>query len=168
MTLALLLAAGVGAAVVACLVRLVEPGQCLVVRRAGRVVRSHGPGLAYVVPLLESAERVEVGTQHRWAVASATTLDGVTARLHVEFTISVTEPTTAPEDLDERVTDLAEEAIRRRVRSRSLAVLPGAGDAATWISETPVPGVRVGHAVVVAAEVAVSGELRRLVTSAAR
>lgn len=164
----LLLVAGACALVVACLARVVEPGQCLVVRRGGLVVRSHGPGLAYVVPLLESGDRVETGTQHRWAVASATSVDGVTARLHVEYTVTVTDPASAPRDLEERVLDTVEDAVRQKVRSRPLAALPGSGDAAPWVPPDPVEGVRLDRAVVVAAEVAVSGELRRLVTSAAR
>lgn len=155
-------------AAAAALIRVVEAGQRLVVRRGEEVVRTSGSGLAFVVPLLETAQRVDLESHHRWTVASATTADGVSARLHVEFTITVTDPASAPADADAQVLDAVEDAVRRRVRSRTVAALPGAGDAAPWLPESPVLGVRLGHGVVASADVQVTGELRRLVSPAPR
>ena len=95
-------------------------------------------------------------------MATATTRDGVTAHLQVEY--SWQGPRTRdPAGLDAAVADAVEDRLRRLVAARTVSALPGLGDDLGWTGEQLVPGVRVEHVSVTTSEVEVTGELRRLV-----
>jgi hypothetical protein len=97
---------------------------------------------------------------HHWAVATATTADGVRARLTVDFTAVVT-----GSDVElTAIVDAIEAALRDLVVRSEVADLPDPGDEPAWFVDLP-EGVSVDHAVVTTADVEVSAELRRLVTS---
>ncbi|WP_158647985.1 hypothetical protein [Nocardioides houyundeii] len=105
---------------------------------------------------------VDTGARHQWAVVTATTLDGVTAHVQVEY--SWQGPRTRnPEALAATVADAVEDRLRRLVTTRTVPALPGLGDDLGWEEEQLVPGVRVEHVTVTTAEVEVTTELRRLV-----
>lgn len=106
------------------------------------------------------------GPHRRWAVATATTRDGVTAHVQVEYSWDTDPGTGAPAagaELDVRVADAVEDALRQLVSERTVAALPGLGDDPGWEPDQFVEGVRVEHVTVTTSEVEVSGELRRLV-----
>jgi hypothetical protein len=99
--------------------------------------------------------------RHAWAVARASTADGVLARLQAEVTFRVVEAgVRAPAD---RACAVAEEALRRVIVSSGVPSLPGAGDEVPVGDDVRRPGVAVDSVVVTAADVEVTGELRRLV-----
>lgn len=158
--LALLAAAAV---LVLASTRRVRPDERLVVVRPGRPARTAGPGITWVIPLLDSTQRVGTEPRERWAVAKATTIDGVTARVQVEFSVRVVEPEVAPRDVDQQVVDAVEDALRHEIGRRTVADLPTAGDDPAWAPEAFLPGVLVEHAVVISSDVVVTSELRRLV-----
>lgn len=98
----------------------------------------------------------------RWASGRATTRDGVTAELHVEF-VARSIGRALDEHRDRWVQDAMEGAVRRAIVSATLDQLPDAGDSPGWAVEVDVPDVVVEHAEVTGAEVWVTPELRRLV-----
>lgn len=98
---------------------------------------------------------------HHWAVASATTADGVRARLTVDFTVAL--DVEAAAELA-AVVDAAEASLRDLVVTSEVAALPDPGDEPAWVVDLP-DGVTLEHAVVTTADVEVSAELRRLVTA---
>lgn len=144
-------------------VRVVGPGELLVVRRQGLVTRSSGPGLAYVVPLLESGLRVDVEPRERWVWVTATTGDGVTAHLQVEFVVRVNDAAVAPRDVDAIVLGAVEDVLRREIAMSTVDRLPDVGDVPGWAPGSFVPGVLVERPVVAVCDVVVGPELRRLV-----
>jgi hypothetical protein len=98
---------------------------------------------------------------HHWAVATATTADGIRARLTVDFTASV-DPGT---DVDlTAVVDAAEAALRDLVVTSEVSALPDPGDEPDWEVDLP-EGAAIVNAVVTTADVEVSAELRRLVAA---
>lgn len=99
---------------------------------------------------------------HRWVSARATTVDGVTAELHVEMVI-VASAKAIDDALDRAVQEVVEATTRRTISSSRLDQLPDAGDSPEWLTAITVPGVRIEDAVVTSAEVWVTPELRRLV-----
>lgn len=104
--------------------------------------------------------RREVRRLHHWAVTSATTTDGVRARLAVDYTVRIEG---RPELALSTVDDLVEEGLRELVATTGVAGLPAPGDVPAWQVDLP-HGVVVETAVVTMADVEVSAELRRLVT----
>ena len=98
---------------------------------------------------------------HCWAVATATTRDGVTAHLQVEYSWTPLADGDGP--LADRVAAGVEDALRALIAERNLAALPGLGDDPGWGATSLVPGVRLDHVSVTGSEVEVTGELRRLV-----
>jgi regulator of protease activity HflC (stomatin/prohibitin superfamily) len=143
-------------------VRLVGDQQALVVTRGGVRRRLHGPGPALVAPLLDSVRRVDTGTRQRWDAATATTADGVQARLEAGYALRVADPMTAPPDADGLVAGLVEDRLRSLIASAAASDLPSRGDDLAWFPDSFVPGVLVERVSVVDADVAVTPELRRL------
>lgn len=107
---------------------------------------------------------------HRWGIATAVTADGVTVEVELEFVIALTpadaDPAVPRDELEIRVCDAVEAAIRRTITTSRLAEIPGAGDNAAWIEGIVVPGARVERAVVARSDALVTPELRRLVAGA--
>ena len=105
--------------------------------------------------------RDEVRRLHHWAVASATTVDGVRARVTVDYTLRIEDnPDADLVVLD----DLIENSLRGLIAVTSVAGLPAPGVVPDWQVALP-DGVVIESAVVTTADVEVSAELRRLVTS---
>lgn len=103
-----------------------------------------------------------VGTVRRWASAHATTADGVTAVVHVEFTMRAEEGVLDPAR-DAEVIDAVEAAVRQAIAVTHVDALPAMGDTPDWFALIELPGITLKHAVVTASDVRVTPELRRLV-----
>ncbi|HEY0904171.1 MAG TPA: hypothetical protein VGE14_09805 [Marmoricola sp.] len=99
--------------------------------------------------------------RHRWDVATASTPDGATVEVHVEYVVVLAKP---DHELETAVSDAVEERIRQTIRTTPLVDLPAAGDDADWAEGDHVGGAVVEHAVVVRSDVQVTAELRRIVT----
>ena len=95
-----------------------------------------------------------------WAVATATTVDGVRATLTAELSADVRDGSLDPA----RVTDAVEDALRRLVAGSAVADLPVAGSVPVLDVRLP-DGVTLDHVTVTSADVEVSAELRRLVAA---
>jgi hypothetical protein len=111
-----------------------------------------------------AAVRTREDVVRRLVDARATTADGVTADLHVDFALHVPRGT-LDEVLDRAVEDAVEAATRRAIRAARVDTLPDSGDHPTWLEGLDLLGARIGDAVVTAAEVWVTPELRRLVSA---
>ncbi|KQY54565.1 MULTISPECIES: hypothetical protein [unclassified Nocardioides] len=96
---------------------------------------------------------------HRlWAVASANTTDGVTARTGVEFVVHLPGAVADAGTLSDAVEDL----LRRGIAASPAHALPSIGDDPAGLSGATVAGVAIESAVVTSSEVEVTPELRRL------
>jgi len=150
------------AVVAAVSLRRVGPGEQLVVHRFGRGSRTVGPGLGFVVPMLERARRVDTAPRHRWAVTTTNTLDGASAHLRIEYVVRVTDAALAPALVDAEVEDAVQERLRRHIADRSVRELPAVGQAMGWAADSFVPGVLVETAEVTVRDVEMIGDLDRL------
>jgi hypothetical protein len=126
--------------------------------------------LVLVVPLVVltiwSARRLEPprhddAPRHAWAVARASSADGVLARLEADVTFRVLEAGVRSPAHQAGV--VAEEALRRAIVSSRVPSLPGVGDEVPVGTDVRRPGIAVDSVVVTASDVEVTGELRRLV-----
>lgn len=149
------------AALVGCCVRMVQPGQRLVVRRQGDVVRDRGPGLAWVWPVLETTEQVSTQARTLWSSVRASSADGALVRLDGEATVEVLDPALAADDA--AVVQEIDERLRLTITRHPLLAVPSAGDEVVLHGRADPPGVLLGPVVVIAADVEVTRELRRLV-----
>lgn len=104
----------------------------------------------------------EVATGHLWAVAHATTRDGVTAHLQVEVTLA--EDASAPV-ASATLVDALQDALRNRITAATVVELPALGDDPAFDADELPAGVRLAHSRVTISDVEVSGALRRLVSS---
>ncbi|MBG0813415.1 SPFH domain-containing protein [Planomonospora sp. ID82291] len=120
-------ALGALAALASCSVRLVRPGERLVVFRLGRPAGVRGPGIVLVLPLLERGVRVPlhpVRIDLLWL--EATTRDGVAVTVNGAVFAAVRDPVRhclAGESPLSAVTAAAEDGVRRHVAGRDLAEL---------------------------------------------
>jgi regulator of protease activity HflC (stomatin/prohibitin superfamily) len=162
MTTVLVALAVAGVLLVLASVRPIPAQHRLVVSRRGEPVRVAGPGLAMVVPLLESSRQVDTSTRHAWEGVSARTADGATARLQVEYALRVTDPVVAPVDVDAQVADAVQGRLRHAIADTRAGDLPDSGFDPGWEPGSFVPGVAVEHVAVTSSDVAVTPELRRL------
>lgn len=105
--------------------------------------------------------------RHLWAITSATTTDGVTAHVHIEFTLDARALDTNPDVLDVATMDAVEGVLRYEVSHRRVASLPMAGDPIDWVPENLVPDATIGNVFVISSDVQVTHELRRLVNRTA-
>src|SRR5262249_58446911 len=83
-------------AIAAISLRRVRPDEQLLVLRRGEVIRTHGPGIAFVVPLMEHTRRVDTAPHRRWAVVTERTADGANAHVRVQFVARVVDAAVAP------------------------------------------------------------------------
>jgi hypothetical protein len=111
--------------------------------------------------------RTPPSPRHLWAVGKATTADGATAHLQLEFTLCAEDHDLEAEALDQVAMDAVEGVLRVEVGRREVASLPAAGDAVDWLPAGLVPGARITNVFVISSDVEVTQELRRLVTSCA-
>lgn len=121
------------------------------------------PLVAYTVWSVRRCDepRVDDTPRHAWAVARASSADGVLARLQADVTFRVLEAGVRSPAHQAGV--VAEEALRRAIVSSRVPSLPGVGDAVPVHSDVRPPGIAVDSVVVTASDVEVTGELRRLV-----
>lgn len=145
----LILALVLAAVVAAISVRRVGSDEQLVIERLGQVSRTAGPGLAFVVPLLERGHRVDITPRPRWAVATTFTSDGVNAHVRVEYVVKVTDAG----KIDGEVQDLVEARLHEHIADRPATKLPAVGQELSWPADSFGPGVRVEHAEVTVCDV---------------
>jgi regulator of protease activity HflC (stomatin/prohibitin superfamily) len=145
----LILALVLVALVAAISIRRVGSDEQLVVRRFGKVSRTAGPGLTFVVPLLERAQRVDTTPRPRWAVATTNTSDGVNAHVRVEYVVQVIDAGKADGDVQGAV----ESRLHDHVASRPAGELPTVGQTLDWRADSFVPGVLVELAEVTVCDV---------------
>jgi hypothetical protein len=102
--------------------------------------------------------------RHLWAVAKATSADGVTARVGVEFTLEVLlVDGGSSEELEDSAIDAVEGVLRREIGRRSVASLPTVGAPVDWVPPDLVPGARLANAFVLSSDLEVTRQLQRLV-----
>ena len=115
--------------------------------------------LLVVVPRLEArCTNRSSREQHLWALASANTLDGVTARIEIDFVVD-------SECLDPKTTALihaVEDLLRLAIATSSAEHLPSMGDDPTVLIGDVVEGVALERAVVTTSDIEVTPEFRRL------
>ena len=145
----LILALVFAAVVVATSVRRVGSEEQLVIQRSGKVNRTVGPGLAFIVPILEQGRRVDTAPRPRWAVATANTSDGVNAHVRVEYVAEVTDAGKG----DREVQDAVGERLHEHIAERPAGELPAVGQTLDWPADSFVPGVLVKHAEVTVCDV---------------
>jgi hypothetical protein len=145
----LILALVLMAVVVAISVRRVGAEEQLVVERLGKVTRTAGPGLAFVVPVLEQGRRVDTAPRHRWAVATTNTSDGVNAHVRVEYVVKATDAGQGEGEVQEAV----EERLHEHISDRPAGELPAVGQKLDWPADSFAPGVLVEHAEVTVCDV---------------
>ncbi|WP_036490729.1 MULTISPECIES: hypothetical protein [Nocardioides] len=119
--------------------------------------------VAVILSVFGGREPRPTGPQHRLVVATATTLDGVTAHLQASFLQTVTDAATAGRDVDELVEAELEWSLRHLIGARAVAELPATGESVDELLSAPLAGVRIDYVTVESADVVVSPELRRLV-----
>jgi regulator of protease activity HflC (stomatin/prohibitin superfamily) len=110
-----------------CTVRILKSDQRVVVRRFGRVVRVGGPGMTFVVPGLERAEKISM--RARWIfplVVHAVTRDG--QRVHVRAAaacriVDFARATSVQAGADHRMAEAAQIAICQRIADAELVLL---------------------------------------------
>jgi regulator of protease activity HflC (stomatin/prohibitin superfamily) len=141
-------------------IRRVAPDEQLVVRRNGRVARTAGPGVAMVLPLVESAQRVDTAERHRWAVATEHTQDGATAHLRVEYLVRVSDVASAPVDLDAEIERTVEQRLSEEITASTSSSLPAVGADLGWSAKELLPGVRLEMARVTVSDVDAIGRNR--------
>ena len=141
-------------------IRRVAPDEQLVVRRKGRVARTAGPGLTMVLPLVESAQRVDTAERHRWAVVTEHTQDGATVHLRVEYLVRVSDVASAPADLDTEIERTVEHRLREEITTSTSTSLPAVGTDLGWSAHEFLPGVRLEMARVTVSDVDVTGRNR--------
>jgi len=105
--------------------------------------------------------------RHLWAMGKATTADGATAHVQLEFTLCAEDPDLESEVLDRVAMDAVEGELRVEVGRRPVASLPMVGDAVDWLPADLVPGATIANVFVIASDVEVTHELRRLVSPCA-
>ena len=145
----LILALVLAAVVAAISVRRVGPDEQLVIERLGQVSRTAGPGLAFIVPLLEHGHRVDTTPRSRWAVATTYTSDGVNAHVRVEFVVRVMDAG----KIDGEVQDAVEDRLHEHIADRPAIELPAVGQKLGWPADSFGPGVSVEHAEVTVCDV---------------
>jgi hypothetical protein len=96
-------------------------------------------------------------------VTTATTADGVTAHIQIEFILDARSVDIDPDVLDTAAMDAVEAALRHEIARRRVAALPTAGDAIDWVATNLVPGVIIDNVFVISSDIEVTHELRRLV-----
>lgn len=115
--------------------------------------------LLVVVPKLEArCNNRSKQEQHLWAIASANTLDGVTARIEVDFVADL-------ESLESETTSLilaVEDLLRLAIATSNAEHLPSVGDDLTDLIGGVVDGVTLERAVVTTSDIEVTPEFRRL------
>jgi hypothetical protein len=111
--------------------------------------------------------RTPSSPRHLWAIGKATTADGATAHVHLEFALCAEDPDLEAEVLDRVAMDAVEGVLRVEVGRRPVASLPMVGDAVDWVPADLVPGATIANVFVIASDVEVTHELRRLVTPCA-
>ena len=115
--------------------------------------------LLVVVPKLEArCNNRSKQEQHLWAIASANTLDGVTARIEVDFVADL-------ESLESETTSLilaVEDLLRLAIVTSNAEHLPSVGDDLTDLIGGVVDGVTLERAVVTTSDIEVTPEFRRL------
>jgi regulator of protease activity HflC (stomatin/prohibitin superfamily) len=141
-------------------IRRVAPDEQLVVRRKGRVARTAGPGLAMVLPFVESAQRVDTAERHRWAVVTEHTQDGATAHLRVEYLVRVSDVASVPADLDSEIERVVEQRLSDEITTSTSTSLPAVGADLGWSAHEFLPGVRLDMARVTVSEIDVEGSYR--------
>lgn len=102
--------------------------------------------------------------RHRIVVATATTVDGVTAHLQASYLLTVTDAAAAGRDVDEVVEATLESGLRHLIATQAVSELPLTGESVEL--DLHLAGVRIEHLTVESADVVVSPELRRLVVRA--
>jgi hypothetical protein len=107
--------------------------------------------------------RRHASVQHLWSLARATTADGVTARVEIEFTLEALLVDGSAEELAAAAIDAVESALRREIGSRSVSSLPTVGASVDWVAADLVPGARLGNAFVLGSDIEVTRQLQRLV-----
>ena len=105
--------------------------------------------------------------RHLWAITSATTVDGVTAHVQIEFTLDAREVDGHPDVLDAATMDAVETVLRNEVSHRRVASLPMAGESIDWVPENLMPDATISNVFVISSDVQVTHELRRLVNHTA-
>lgn len=115
--------------------------------------------LLVVVPKLEArCNNRSKQEQHLWAIASANTIDGVTARIEVDFVADL-------ESLESETTSLilaVEDLLRLAIAISNAEHLPSVGDDLTDLIGGVVDGVTLERAVVTTSDIEVTPEFRRL------
>lgn len=102
--------------------------------------------------------------RHLWAAATARTIDGLTARIQVEFTRQVTSREPSPVAIDQVAMDAVEGALHHYVTTLPTSSLPMTGEALGWETVDLVPNMVIDNVVVVSSDIEVSTQLRRRLT----
>lgn len=108
-------------------VRILKSDQRVVVRRFGRVVRVGGPGMTFVVPGLERAEKISM--RARWIsplVVHALTRDGHRVHVRAAAACRIVDParaTSVQAGADHRMAEAAQIAICQRIADADLVLL---------------------------------------------
>jgi regulator of protease activity HflC (stomatin/prohibitin superfamily) len=108
-------------------VRILRRDQRMVVRRFGRVVRVGGPGMTFVVPGLDRAEKISM--RARWItplVVHAVTRDGHRVHVRAAAACRIVDParaTSVQSGADHRMTEAAQIAICQRIAEADLLPL---------------------------------------------
>jgi hypothetical protein len=158
----------VGFAVTA-LLRVVGPGEVVVVRRRGRPVRSRSTGALAVWPGLEQVVRLETAAQNSGPfLVTAPALDGLPVRAAVSALTTVRDPLLAAEpDALAAALDELDAVVRREVASTPAAGLAqGSAALVARVRAAAAPGfatrgLRLEDVQVDAVEVALSPALLR-------
>lgn len=125
------------------------------------------PPARHATAFFRKLRQPEAETRHMWTSASALTREGVTALVQIDFTMQVLDDGRAVEDLERSVLHAAEDALRRRIASSTVAELPVPGDAADWLPADLVEGALVEHVHVTGSDIEVGPALRSLVSGTA-
>jgi hypothetical protein len=122
------------------------------------------------VPRLFRRWRPEAPVPRRlWALASATTADGVVAHVQLDFTLRVRDDGTAagPEELDRAAMEAVENALRHWIAAHPVSDMPVAGETVGWVPSDLVDDALVENVFVTACDVEVTSQLRRLLVGCA-
>jgi len=101
--------------------------------------------------------------RHLWVAVTATTVDGLTAHIQVEFTRDVASREPSPVSVDQMAMDAVEGALHHHVATLPASSLPMKGEALCWVKTDLVPLTVIGNVIVVSSDIEVSTELRRRV-----
>jgi len=100
-------------------------------------------------------------SRHLWAGVTATTVDGVTAHIQVEFTRDITSLESSPVAFDQMAMDAVEGALHHHVATLPASSLPMTGDGLGWVEAELVPHTVIGNVFVISSDIEVSTDLRR-------